>query len=151
MFRSVQFVQDFLQAVGVSDSIEQGMAMIKAFALTIWMLVDHAQWMHKVGYIKLSDEKRMAEIHSKAWFVGLLFGALQSGYKLKKLYAAPPKDVKDFRKKEEKLTLGLIKNGTDLIIPSARLGWVDVSDGVVGLAGTITSFIGIRDTWPGNK
>jgi hypothetical protein len=126
MFRSLQFMQDFLQAFGVADQFEKGLSMIKAFALTIWMLVDHAQWFDKVGYIKLSDTKKLADIHSKVWFVGLLIGAIQSGlslpswllgYKLKKLYGSGvSKDVKDFKKKEEKLFLGIIKNGTDLIV-----------------------------------
>ena len=60
-------------------------------------------------------------------------------YKIKKLYAVEPKDAKEFRKKEAKVAKGLIKNTTDLIIPAARLGWLNVSDGIVGLAGTITS------------
>ena len=44
--------------------------------------------------------------------------------------------------------MGVIKNGTDLIIPAARLGWAPVSDGTVGLAGTLTSLIGIYSTYP---
>lgn len=74
-------------------------------------------------------------------------------YKLTKLYSegAPPKNLKEFRAKEAKLGQGILKNTTDLIIPSARLGWINVSDGIVGLAGTITSFIGIYDTFPAAK
>jgi hypothetical protein len=60
-------------------------------------------------------------------------------YKLNKLWSVQPKDAKEFRKKEAKAFQGLFKNGTDLVIPSARLGWINVSDGIVGLAGTITS------------
>lgn len=78
-FRSVQFIQDFLVALDLSDSVERILSMLKAFSLTIWMLVDHAQWLGKVGYIKLENEKKLSEIHSKAWFVGLLMGAVQSG------------------------------------------------------------------------
>jgi len=33
-------------------------------------------------------------------------------------------------------------------IPSTRLGWLPLSDGTIGLAGTVTSVIGIMDTWP---
>jgi hypothetical protein len=152
-FRSLQFIQDFLVAFDMNDQLERLLSIVKAFSLSIWMFVDHAQWLAKVGYISLKNEKKLAEIHSKAWFVGLLVGAIQSGrpspihiilffiaYKLHKLYSAhPPKDIKEFRKKEAKTAQGLIKSTTDLIIPSARLGWLNVSDGVVGLAGTITS------------
>ena len=52
-----------------------------------------------------------------------------------------------FRKRNKQL-IAMVKNATDLIIPSARLGWLPVSDGTVGLAGTLTSLIGIKETWP---
>jgi hypothetical protein len=56
-----------------------------------------------------------------------------------------------FSRKRNKQLMGMLKNGVDIIIPSARLGWLPVSDGTVGLAGTITSVIGIVDTWPASK
>lgn len=59
--------------------------------------------------------------------------------------------IRELQAKQFKTTQGLIKSSIDIIIPAARLDWIPVSDGVVGLAGTLTSFIGIYDTWPGNK
>lgn len=55
-----------------------------------------------------------------------------------------------FRKRNKQL-MAILKNACDIVIPSARLGWLPVSDGTVGIAGTITSVIGIRDTWPASK
>jgi hypothetical protein len=107
------------------------------------MVIDHAQWAHKVGYINLQNEKRLTDIHSKAWFFGLLSGAILSAYKLRLQQQKERDESKEFKLKQ-----GLVKNSIDLIIPSARLGWLDVSDTVVGLAGTLTSFIGIYDTYP---
>lgn len=48
MFRSVQFMQDFLTSLDLADNTERVLSSIKAFSLFIWMLVDHAQWMAKV-------------------------------------------------------------------------------------------------------
>ena len=53
--------------------------------------------------------------------------------------------------KKQKLYQALLKNGVDMVIPAARLEWLPVSDAVVGVAGTITSIIGIRDSWPTAK
>jgi hypothetical protein len=69
---------------------------------------------------------------------------LQSAYRLILLKKLGKTD----KKKESKALQGIIKNSLDIAIPVQRLGWVDISDGVVGLAGTITSFIGIYDTYP---
>jgi hypothetical protein len=78
-FRSIQFIQDFLKGLDLEDTVERSLSTIKAFSLTIWMMIDHAQWMAKVGYIKLENEKKLAELHSKTWFIGLLMGAIQAG------------------------------------------------------------------------
>lgn len=61
------------------------------------------------------------------------------------------KAVRVSEDKKNKQLMGIVKNSVDAIIPAARLGWLPVSDGTVGIAGTITSVIGIMDTWPGSK
>jgi len=50
--------------------------------------------------------------------------------------------------KKMKQVMGVVKNGLDLVIPAARLQWLNISDGTVGIAGSITSVIGIYDTYP---
>jgi hypothetical protein len=94
--------------------------------------------------------------------------------------AAANKLLKAGDEKRNKQIMAMVKNGVDLVvrsctdwmeeglrvlhsdncvllavlcfqIPAARLGWLPVSDGTVGLAGTITSCIGIYDTWPAAK
>lgn len=56
--------------------------------------------------------------------------------------------LKERNAEKIKAIQGLVKSSVDLIIPAQRLGWVDVNDGVVGVCGTFTSFIGIYDTFP---
>lgn len=36
----------------------------------------------------------------------------------------------------------------DLVIPLSLMGFIDVSPGVVGLAGTVTSIMGAITLWP---
>jgi peroxin-11B len=141
-------------------------------SLAMWLLFDHIQWLQKAGYLRLTSDtvQRIDVYHSQSWFVGLLFGAFVSLYKLQVLVkeerallsTLPPhldlqrNDVDDVRKKallmlqekKAKQVMGVVKNGTDLIIPAARLKWVDVSEGTVGLAGTITSVMGMYSTYP---
>jgi len=135
------------------------------------MVCDHLQWLNKAGYVKLTDVKFYDEWHSKGWFLGLLAGFLTAAYKMKKAMDENKSLRSDLNKygsdsarliettqklsvvesTKQKQVMAMVKNGVDLIIPSARLGWLPVSDGTVGLAGTITSVIGIYDTWPAAK
>ena len=43
--------------------------------------------------------------------------------------------------------LQLISDLCDLTIPSAALGYANLDDGIVGLAGTVSSLIGVWNTW----
>lgn len=152
LFRALQFLQDLLQSLGTGDLIERAISSIKSASLTIWMLVDHHQWMAKAGYLRPSKElqERLSKLHSQAWAVGLFLGVLGSTYKLLKLSneSRTDKIASDLKVKRNKAVQGLAKNGIDLFIPLARLGILSLNDGLVGLAGTVTSVIGIVDTFP---
>lgn len=43
--------------------------------------------------------------------------------------------------------LQLISDLCDLTVPSAALGFANLDDGIVGLAGTVSSLIGVWTTW----
>lgn len=43
--------------------------------------------------------------------------------------------------------LQLISDLCDLTVPSAALGYANLDDGIVGLAGTVSSLIGVWATW----
>lgn len=43
--------------------------------------------------------------------------------------------------------LQLVSDLADLTVPTSALGIVSLDDGVVGLAGTVSSLIGLRAAW----
>jgi peroxin-11B len=45
------------------------------------------------------------------------------------------------------VNIQLISDLCDLTIPTAALGWVNFDDGLVGLAGTVSSLIGVWTVW----
>jgi peroxin-11B len=51
--------------------------------------------------------------------------------------------------KSERATsqLQLLSDLCDLTIPTSALGWVGLDDGLVGLAGTVSSLIGVYTQW----
>lgn len=68
MFKSLEYIQEFLKAFDIKDEFEKYSSLLKSFLLSIWMMADHIQWLNKVGYIKLGETKKLDEIHSKAWY-----------------------------------------------------------------------------------
>lgn len=43
--------------------------------------------------------------------------------------------------------LQLLSDVCDLTVPASALGWVALDDGIVGLAGTASSLIGLYTQW----
>jgi len=41
----------------------------------------------------------------------------------------------------------LISDICDLAVPSSALGYINLDDGIVGLAGTVSSLIGVYTVW----
>ena len=44
-------------------------------------------------------------------------------------------------------SIQLISDLCDLTVPAATLGYANLDDGIVGLAGTLSSLIGVWATW----
>lgn len=56
-------------------------------------------------------------------------------------------DADDDYRERNTINLQLISDICDLTIPSAALGYANLDDGIVGLAGTVSSLIGLWNTW----
>jgi peroxin-11B len=109
--------------------------------------------LHTTGTVRFGDTSIMI-INMTAprfWAIGLSASALLAAYKLhnwhqqhsskKENGSCVWKDIyKD--KVARHLSLSLIQDVVDLVIPLSAMGAIDVSSGTVGLAGTITSLLG---------
>ena len=52
-----------------------------------------------------------------------------------------------WRRERNTTNLQLISDLCDITVPSAALGYANLDDGIVGLAGTVSSLIGVWATW----
>jgi len=176
-FRSLDYAEEALLSLALVDPVERLASIIKGGSLSVWLFCDHIQWLHKAGYIKVGPVslKKIDTVYNQAWFFGLLFGCLLCIYRLTKLRqeekllrpeisrdlnsTSPPhlhtnlvgtarRALVTLEEKKAKQITGVVKNGLDLVIPAARLNWLNISDGTVGLAGTATSLIGMYETYP---
>lgn len=64
--------------------------------------------------------------------------------------SSDPEKVVEKKKVEKELNavkIQLLSDLCDITIPASALGWVDLDDGIVGLAGTTSSLIGAWGQW----
>lgn len=107
---------------------------------------------------KFSASARLAREGYRAWFAGISFSiasGLYSYYGLSLRAKAiqssgDPEKVVEKKKVDKELNavkVQLISDLCDITIPSSALGWVDLDDGIVGLAGTTSSLLGVWGQW----
>jgi peroxin-11B len=121
----------------------------------------------------MSNAKRLQREAYRAWFVGLACNTIAGLYTLWQLRQREQSiDKKDgeslveskklqrlvseyqqqdslaYRNRERTATnIQLISDLCDLTVPSSALGYANFDDGIVGLAGTVSSLIGAWGAW----
>ncbi|KAI1320882.1 peroxisomal biogenesis factor 11 [Xylariaceae sp. FL0255] len=110
-----------------------------------------------LGVKKWEGAKRCGREAYKFWAMGLLCSVVAQVYTL---YGLRVREAQVDRKEGEGVVEGkriaferatsqlqLLSDLCDLTVPTSALGWVALDDGIVGLAGTVSSLIGVYNQW----
>ncbi|PWY91944.1 peroxisomal biogenesis factor [Aspergillus sclerotiicarbonarius CBS 121057] len=110
-----------------------------------------------IGVRKLASAKRLQESAYRSWMAGLVCSALAGVYTLFRLREKEKTldrkegegvvEAKKLEKERSAARIQLISDLCDLTVPVSALGFASLDDGVVGLAGTVSSLIGIWSQW----
>jgi peroxin-11B len=110
-----------------------------------------------LGVHKLKSAKTLQQHAYRFWAMGLVFSISAQLYTLFRLRQREAQiDRKDgegvveskrILKERAASHLQLVSDVCDLTVPSAALGWAGFDDGFVGLAGTVSSLIGVYSQW----
>lgn len=122
-----------------------------------YLSLDMATYLDAAGIRKSEAAKRLAKEAYRSWFVGLTFSAVSGVYTLYRLRERETRiskedgegvvESKRLQKERAAIHLQLISDLCDLTAPTSALGWVNLDDGIVGLAGTVSSLIGVYGAW----
>lgn len=158
-----KFVEHFRAAAVASDAkamdpVLRFTTIGRQLGYAFYMLLDNACVLDATGIRKFGAAPRLLREGYRAWFLGLSFSiasGLYSFYGLtarKKAIEASGDPEKVVEKKKVEVELNAVKvqllsDLCDITIPSSALGWVELDDGIVGLAGTTSSLLGVWGQW----
>ncbi|KXS94168.1 hypothetical protein AC579_604 [Pseudocercospora musae] len=162
-FRLGKFVEHFKAAAVAADSksmdpVLKYLAVGRQLGYAVYLSLDALTYFDQTGIYKLSNGARLQKEAYRAWFAGLACNIVAGLYTLYNLQAIAQKrkDSTDAEKKVEEKTLErekaatqlqLISDVADITIPGSAIGVFNLDDGIVGLAGTVSSLIGLSAAW----
>ncbi|MCJ1294129.1 Peroxisomal membrane protein PMP27 [Xylographa carneopallida] len=139
------------------DPVLKCCAVGRQLGYAMYLSLDTVTYLDTSGIRPMASAKRLQREAYRAWFTGLMFNAVSSLYILWQLrqreQSIDKKDgesvveSKKIQRERNSTNLQLISDLCDLTIPSAALGYANLDDGIVGLAGTLSSLIGIWSAW----
>lgn len=163
LMRVGKFVEHFRAAAVASDAksmdpVLRVTTIGRQLGYAFYMLCDNACVLDATNIRKHSLAARLTREGYRAWFTGISFSIASGIYSYYNLLqraktitsSADPEKVVEKKKVDKELNavkVQLISDLCDITIPSSALGWVDLDDGIVGLAGTTSSLLGVWGAW----
>lgn len=138
------------------DPILQNTTVIRNLCYAGYLSLDSITWFKMMGLIDSKKFPTVSTHASRFWLVGLIAGVVNSlrTYKinLAKLTSGDEKvDTEAVNAKIFKAKRKLVWDLLDMFIALNTLNYLHFTEGDVGLAGTITSIMGLRDMWAATK
>lgn len=129
----------------LQDSVLRATTVVRNIGYAGYLTLDSITWFKMLGFI---DKKRFPTIGkhaSRFWLLGLVAGLINSLHIIRALKQQDPE--KQDQDKLFKAKRKLVWDALDAFIALNSLEWLHFTEGDVGLAGTITSIMGLTDLW----
>ncbi|KAL7746610.1 Peroxisomal membrane protein PMP27 [Sorochytrium milnesiophthora] len=140
----LEYLQTLLQTLSKEqDEVVKTCTIAKNVTLSVWMAFDFAIWAQGVGLWKSKNPTVLSRRNNLFWIYGLLFGWLAN---LLAVVNASKDDATTTERKKllanrKTLVRDVLHTAIDMLVPAKGLGWVDLSDGVIGITGSISSIL----------
>ncbi|KAJ5835743.1 Peroxisomal biogenesis factor 11 [Penicillium robsamsonii] len=122
-----------------------------------YLTLDAVTVIDAIGIRKLASAKRLQDSAYRSWGAGLIFSAVAGVYTLVRLQEKEKTidrkegegvvEAKKIEKERSAARIQLISDVCDLAAPLSAVGIVNLDDGLVGIAGTVSSLIGVWSQW----
>jgi len=139
------------------DKVTQYLQILRQVGYGGYLFFDMMTLLDAMGVKKDPKAKSVQTTAYRFWFTGLVASALAGIYNTYKLRERSKiVDEKDAESKVEKVKIAkqqrtvnvqLISDLCDLTVPSTILGYANFDDGIIGLAGTTSSLLGMYGAW----
>ncbi|KAF2837554.1 peroxisomal biogenesis factor 11 [Patellaria atrata CBS 101060] len=142
------------------DPVLKTCAVGRQLGYAAYMFWDNLTVPDAAGVWRSERAKRWQKEAYRAWFAGLLCNIVAGVYTLvqlrererrvgegKGVEAEGVVEGKKLVRERNATNLQLVSDVCDIMVPAFALGYANLDDGIVGLAGTLSSLIGVWSVW----
>ncbi|KAI1607972.1 peroxisomal biogenesis factor 11 [Exophiala viscosa] len=139
------------------DKITQYLQILRQIGYAGYLTFDTMTVLDAMGVRKDPKAKSAQATAYRFWLTGLVASALAGIYNTYKLrqrvQTVDEKDAEDkvekvkIAKQQRAVNIQLISDLCDLTVPSTALGYTTFDEGIIGLAGTTSSLLGVYGAW----
>ncbi|KAI9682378.1 MAG: Peroxisomal membrane protein PMP27 [Caeruleum heppii] len=139
------------------DPVLRYCAVGRQLGYAVYLSLDAVAYLDAAGIRPTASAKRLQREAYKAWLTGLIFNAVSGVYTLYQLKQRAEVidrkegegvvESKKLERERQATHLQLISDLCDITVPTSALGYLNLDEGVVGLAGTVSSLIGVYGVW----
>lgn len=145
----------------LSDCILRQSTVIRNAAYFGYLTLDSLAWFKILGLVSTKTFSKAPKYANWFWFAGLLAGLANDLRKISITNSQISSITEEGEKSEEKVKIAQLENykatrkliwdSLDFFVVLNNLGFLSNSEGAIGLAGTITSALGVQDVWAATK
>lgn len=168
LMRTGKFLEHFqaaLKATSIQDAFVAYTAIGRQLSYALYLMLDTLQWVHgsKAYAFAPATYKSISKNASRFWLAGLLFSLASGSYKTNALRqrraaAARPRataekeaerkvELAQIAKEESAVRWQMTQDALDALNPATGAEIISMDDGIIGLAGTVTSLMGGYTQW----
>uniref|UniRef100_A0A0B7BS85 Peroxisomal membrane protein 11B n=1 Tax=Arion vulgaris TaxID=1028688 RepID=A0A0B7BS85_9EUPU len=174
--KSIDFLHGANRSLYLTDAVLRWSITLSKLNQSVYLLFDHVIWAGRVGLATI-DKDKWANLSSRFWIATIILNLVRDLYEIIQIFVQELKlkAVKSSRSQykngvsehkqitkpfltstqvimkciveNQPVFLDLVRNLCDLVLPLEALGHIKASPGVQGLAGTVSSIIGIASSW----
>lgn len=174
--KSLDFIQGALKTIHLSDPVLRLTITMSKLCQAVFLLFDHIVFAHNLGLVK-ADKEKWSRYSSQFWLYSLILNLLRNLYDILSIITNEARAQENLQKRSQfmnggtdhssvsrkrmgnvqmlkkccfenqPVVLDFLKNLSDLVLPLHSLGKLNVSGGVLGFLGVISSAVGVATVW----
>ncbi|OKL56185.1 hypothetical protein UA08_08443 [Talaromyces atroroseus] len=140
-----------------ADPVLKNLTVGRQLGYAGYLTLDSITLVDTLGFQKFESAKKLQEYSTRAWLSGLVCSVAAGVYTLYRLQEREKGidrkegegvvEAKKIERERVAARIQLVSDLCDLTIPVSTLGYVKLDDGLVGIAGTVSSLIGVWSSW----